>query len=353
MHKHFADWYREVEFGVTGEQVKAHASVIDEMAKKADASAVVAATLLLFGKGSPEYEGVLSQAMHEADALFPMKNNGRCLSVLAGVLLAEVWKTRADNVATIGALAVTCRAFAETSSVPPSADIILEAKEYLAARSSKNRDSIGLGASKPMAKDIQATLSQHLEKSKTGEPTTEQIISPLISATSSVASGLDDARTTIDVLKEELDVLWWVFSEFSLTRQQPFASLSPGVAGITAGLELAHCIILPPGPSSVRSLLGRVLRSGRAENPSVALSEAIAEFPVDWRKNTSQKDTVTKAGMTCPVHLAMKASLLADKREEWLPVFKKMAMTSNDPQAVIVDLAQQSCREAMLLRLLA
>jgi hypothetical protein len=79
--------------------------------------------------------------------------------------------------------------------------------------------------------------------------------------------------------REELDVLWWLYNGFSETVNQPLITLSPAIAAICCGAEVADKVLIPP-LESVRQMVLQATEKGRKESglSAVPLTEMAAQW---------------------------------------------------------------------------
>jgi hypothetical protein len=64
--------------------------------------------------------------------------------------------------------------------------------------------------------------------------------------------------------REELNILWWVFSESSATFGDRLDTMATGKAAVTVGAEIANMALLPPSESShafIKRGIGRIKKS--------------------------------------------------------------------------------------------
>lgn len=81
--------------------------------------------------------------------------------------------------------------------------------------------------------------------------------------------------------REELDVLWWLYNGFSEIVNQPLIALSPAIAAICCGAEIADKVLLPP-LESVRQMVLQATERGRKRSALVAVP--LTEIAAEWKE---------------------------------------------------------------------
>jgi hypothetical protein len=94
-----------------------------------------------------------------------------------------------------------------------------------------------------------------------------------------IRSAINEVSSREKVDREEIEILWWMFSGFSETEQISLTELSPVAAGVCAGIELAQRSIVPPPPAAA-ALVKRSVEAGRKQQALavVTLQDALTEW---------------------------------------------------------------------------
>ena len=147
----------------------------------------------------------------------------------------------------------------------------------------------------------------------------------------------------IDMKDEELELLWWLFSEVSETRNRPFKELHPAERGLVAGVELAGKLRRVPGPASTPSLLMRVgLDSNAMHKLSDAVDACDSEWVNEYHRNGSSAVT--------PVHAALAERLRVGKTGGWVAGWSSVVGCDAELSLSEQALAIQTYLEAGYLR---
>lgn len=188
------------------------------------------------------------------------------------------------------------------------------------------------------------------EEEKDAEQTLEDVL-PII------RSAFQELRTNTAKDREELELLWWLFSEYSEAADKLLRDLSPSGAAFCAGVELADRSLLPPSPSTV-AMVERALK-GRHGSPGekMQLQEAIKSWTKQMvdalltpnaqaRGNPEAFPALLPLSWACQRISTDGASLELDKN------FAKVTGIDKKREAVPAEWGKQIFRERIVLRLL-
>lgn len=86
--------------------------------------------------------------------------------------------------------------------------------------------------------------------------------------------------------REEIDVLWWMFSGYSNSMGQMLTTMAIGAAILSIGYELGGVCLLPPAPSA-DGMVRRSYESGR--KPAALTERPLSEIAGDWSADLLKK----------------------------------------------------------------
>jgi len=363
MNEHFPDWYREANLNPTQELLKQRVKGINKVVSTTKTDQVLELVRLLFSLPllGESFHKTFCHAFRSADPTFPLRNNERELSVLAGAAIAEIIQ-KSNETANVAALATICASFLPYRSEPPIEDILSTAEEYLSVKSAEIRRDIGLPFSKVQdlkVKDVLNKLKTNFDANNDLPPA--QLTGPLIDALFQITDAVErviksahettnSMSKTLELFSEETNILWWVFSEFSHELDKRMVDVDFSAACLIAGKELADLVQRVPGPVAANAFLDKMILSGRSDIPeTIQLKDAINKSPTRWRENWVKKDAINLAQSICPIHYAAKTSLLTDGPNKWWPAYKKVTKIAVSHKIKPLDLALQVYRENLLL----
>jgi len=284
MHNNFSEWYLSA--GITLESDTLLKRWEGVEAFSAGSSEIVPLVELFFGFPDATEDFMLNfrQAFQKADAAFRMRDNNRELSVLAGAKLTSIMEGSSDNLGDFAALALVSCAAQNLRAAPCVTEIPEIAAQRLARRSI-NRNLVNT-----------ATLSDDKEES----------------------TELMQVKKDLAVVKEECNVLWWVFGETSRDLDKRWSKISVGQAALIAGKELADLTGVLPGPAAAAALLDKIIKTAQVKPPTyVAIKDAIAEIPADWRREFAREHSLAGLKNLCPVSHGIKLSVDLSENDAW------------------------------------
>jgi hypothetical protein len=94
-------------------------------------------------------------------------------------------------------------------------------------------------------------------------------------STETLVRAVGELRREIGRLREESNILWWVFGGISRDELRPIAQLRASEAAVLAGAELADLVEGLPGPLAARAFLHQVISSAMVGEEPVTLANAL------------------------------------------------------------------------------
>jgi hypothetical protein len=126
-------------------------------------------------------------------------------------------------------------------------------------------------------------------------------------------------RRDLDVIREESNVLWWVFGESSRDTNKRWSDCSVMQTALMAGKELADLTRIPPGPASAAALLDRVVKTSKAKPPThVTLKDAIVDIALEWRQKFVKDGCPVALENLSPVSRGIKLSVDLAEEDTWI-----------------------------------
>ena len=97
-----------------------------------------------------------------------------------------------------------------------------------------------------------------------------------------IKAAVEEIGEQAAVDREELDILWWMFSGAASTGQ-PLTAMSNGIAAIHCGAELGSRSLVPPARSA-EAMARRAYETGRQPNEQMTVGQVLSS----WDENTSR-----------------------------------------------------------------
>ncbi|MFC7053077.1 GTPase-associated system all-helical protein GASH [Hansschlegelia quercus] len=164
-----------------------------------------------------------------------------------------------------------------------------------------------------------------------------------------VAKQVTDAVSALNAnfnyLREESQILWWLFGEHSRSSGKPFDSLRPAQAALLGGIELGElCTTSYLGPVAAPAVLERVLRSAKKDSKSISLALAVDGLSADL--DTLSLEMPLRPGI-CPVLTALnKAREIGGGG--WVQAFESATGLDAHMEFKASELAEQVFYEQLL-----
>lgn len=152
-----------------------------------------------------------------------------------------------------------------------------------------------------------------------------------------------------EALEEEVDVLWWVFGEFSELADKPFKSVPAHAAGCVAGVELASATAQRAPLPAARAILSRILqsRADKATDIGRALPAAVKVIGDEW--GIERRD----GHPLLPVLSSLEEYRSLGHKVVWKDAVSARWEVDPARETTVLDLAEQVTREILLARVSA
>jgi len=333
MHKDFAEWYRLAGIEPDGDLLPKRWAAIENYGP--EASDILSLTKLFYKIDVPTDEFLESfrSAFQTEDPAFKMRDNDHELSVLAGAELVDVM-ARSNDLDDLAALTLVCAAASNLRPGPCVRDIPEIAARHLTDRTAERWST----ANEEQATGSNESLFAALKAQPAPSP--------------DVAKFLRQQQRELALVREESNILWWLFSEHSRQVQQPWSSLPPAAIPLMAGKELADLTQVIPGPIAARAFLDKVIRSGKGKAPAtINVTDSINEVSLTWRQDVAKEYGTPVLEAISPIIRGIHISLGAPKDNAWVPVFTQSTNIPGTAKLAPSVLAHQVFYESMLYRL--
>ncbi len=283
----FADRYAEAGLSPGGAIIAAREGPANRILQGLNTSQIFDLIGLFFGHADIDLTWFRDEFIKD-DPAFSLINNRRECAILAATILGAA-VSGGNDVAILGLITASVqgkRAVAEAEWLLQETQSALwmhavEARKLVQASSVLNlpiagslgEEIAGLGA------NDWPNLVTNLGKLRSEG---QQVAKAIADHVSSV---VEDVNWQLALSREETQMLWWLFGEFSRTFKRPFDSFSSGAGAIIIGIELGELSTASRlGPIAAPAMLERGLNLMKANRESIALSSAIDSIePVDLK----------------------------------------------------------------------
>jgi hypothetical protein len=382
VHRFFADWYRVAAIEPHPETLEKRWDAIQRTVRDLDVADALEVVRLFYGSPRclPRFAERYRDAFKSRDVTFPMRDNEAELRVLAGATIVALLDSRPGSVADVTALATVCADCRGLRLGERLADMLGEARRYLWSRSAALRLAKEAKPLPPPTLDVASLLEPFqsvLEAKQTRDPDFEGVLDQMpapgararpgpgleitVKALQSLATAITEVAVAaaeaaseqarrLQLHREEVNVLWWLFAEHSRDLGQRMASLPLPAACLVTGKELADLIEVLPGPLAAAGVLDRMLRAVERElRPTTTLHEAVNSAPREWRAGWLASADCERVEDLCPVLCSVRRSLETSGPDDWVPPVKTVTGVDLLGGVTPLDLAVQAYEEKLFV----
>jgi hypothetical protein len=288
--------------------------------------------------------GIVSEAIGRIDGSVVLEGQQRLVATLATAAVAVRLDEVGNENATLLALLSQSASFVGLELAVPEVHRLADAALAGQVRGVRQRAQPAEAAS-----EIR-TLLKNASTSAIAADATAAAINKAVTerdrALRAVAQRVDSlvgwAEARLELLEEELDLLWW--SRRGRSRDdQPWETLPPAQRAAVCAGELADLLAHAPAPSSVRSLLREALGAD-ADIETLIVDVATAFVPVDNPGRHPLLPLTTYAGIV--------AELGVDEAEAVSRLFGKVVELPGDGRRPLIESAEQVLRERHIAAML-
>lgn len=365
MHKSFSDWYRIASIEPNEESLeKRWEGVKNFVELVADDMQYGFEVVRLFHGKEPKDSAIVDRfcnLFQEADLTFPMRDNKVELQVLAGasiICCIDESLASADKLA-LATVCADCQQLALPTLVP---EIISIAKNYL-KKSSSNLRSLEMLTPVKSAKvnidELMTNFEAGIQQNdiqvlgSAAKALFEKLSNVRVQNIVSLNKQIKVVNRSLELLREESDILWWIFAENSNDLECRMSDINSSSACIIAGKELADLTMVQPGPFSVEAFLDKMLRTVKNELPErVTLKEAIESTPMEWKEKWTDQMNVNKVEDFCPIYLAASKSVETSGDSAWTAIFEPKSSIKANSTISPLKLALQVYQESLFIKAL-
>ncbi|MBB5942855.1 GTPase-associated system all-helical protein GASH [Xanthomonas sp. 3307] len=151
-------------------------------------------------------------------------------------------------------------------------------------------------------------------------------------------------------LRQEVDILWWHIGGYSRVLDLAFAEISPGLAAVLCGIDMADMSLTAEGPFAAQSLMQRTLSNAGINLASSTNLKSVAEgLQVDKASLLELDVVIDKFPDIFPLLSALNIYFRAEGDAHWLHLYKKSVHLDPEAEVDLISLAVQAFRERSLL----
>jgi hypothetical protein len=355
MDAEFVSWCRDISVGESAEQLAARWQGVRGLADSLKASDIDILMRVIYraraGAAAPVDDiARIRESVRRAFPLFQMTGNDREFEVVCAAAIARVIRTN-ESLAAIATLSVCTASLAETRKLNFAVDLVALSEAALVRLATKMRvrRSITL-PDQPQLVDYDGALKKfQAQPDVNGVVAGWTVISQSIPAAKrsqleervALAAALD----RLEVVDEELQMLWWLFGERTGTLDSAFADIPQNARPLTFAYELAQLTIRAPGPASVKGLLQRAGIKGQKNLEIVA---AVNACSTSWLPLVIRSGAISAT--STPILFAISKKVETDDNAAWVSGWAAVAGIPANTSLPPLIMATQFYRELLLAK---
>ena len=266
-------WLRAVELKPAGDRLAAIESSAIHLGGTLRGRDVLDMTLLAHGQSCGNAFDHLNNAVQTHDPTFGCRADDLESTVAAGAVVSALLarESKSASAASQGILSANWLGLSSP---------VTELPELALATSRRRSEALRRRRALPRQKK-KAFFDKEPTFDGTENPLTQREGQLLQAATKAVADVLQTSQhsfaheitTRLAAADEELDLLWWAFSDYSELANTRWADLAPETAAVLCGIELGNKLVFEIELPSTEPLLARLL--GRNLEEPVVLAKAV------------------------------------------------------------------------------
>ena len=266
-------WLRVVELQPAGDRLAAIENSAIHLGGTLCGRDVLDMTLLAHGQSRGNAFDHLNNAVQTHDPTFGCRADDLESTVAAGAVVSALLaqESKSASAAAQGILSANWLGLSPSVTELPD----------LALATSRRRSEALRGRRALPRQEKKAFFDEGPEFDDTEDPLTQREGQLLQAATKAVADELQTSQnsfadvmtTRLAAADEELDLLWWAFSDYSELANTRWADLAPETAAVLCGIELGNKLVFEIELPSTEALLARLL--GRNLKEPMVLAKAV------------------------------------------------------------------------------
>lgn len=316
MHKDFADWYRLIDVEPTDDVLQKRWAGVEAAANDLNSGRACDIGRIFFGLPTKDSGALDAYREHfkMADSAFPMRDNAAEIQMLSGATLVASLSHEQTSVGDLAALVLVCGDFRGLRKIERLREVVLLGRGHLLKRSAGLRAPNPIGPPRPPGIALEDAI-QKLDESIAANTANavgtaiKQPLEELLVFARRTAGEFADLARAKDLLAEESQMFWWVFSEYSRELNKPLKVLPLDSVCLLLGKELSDLTLQIPGPVAVPALLDKALVGVEPKlREHVSLSDAVNGLPVEFKQRWAGEADASVDDL-CPVTYAVRKAV--------------------------------------------
>jgi hypothetical protein len=354
MHRSFADWYTQVLPPADGPTLNRRWNSIESFATALQLDCVPDVLRMFYSRpASPESKEQLRKAAKVEDDTFLMDRDDAELSILSAGVIARVVASGPDPKADALAIGVSCMEALGLRRTGRIQGVVDDASVYLATQAVRARQT----AADRFHKLETPALTAALKAIRAGAGELGTLAAAVEGAIQTLVSSLDDQYQVLASAvgelqrREQTDILWWLYGEYTLDRKLAFADMNVGEACFLGARDLANLTKVLPGPAAARAFLKKMLKSTAVPGGALFTIKDVVDDFYPHRRDWDPPAGINDLADCCPLSFA-SAKCLESAGGCWADAFSARTGLGVDEPIAADAIAFQIYQELLFIRCL-
>jgi hypothetical protein len=347
----FADYYKLGGLSPSPDIIERRQAALKKLKSDLSADRILSSVRLYYGLEGGVSANWLAAAFVASDPSFSLVDNDREVRILAGCLLANAVAQQSAT-AILALVAASVDGLRAPTVLP---NLLSDARRAMGSEAVRLRSSNLDG--KPFT-----------ERSKADYSAKADAIAGDIAKVPELAKFLGDEAFqgtrhvlvqangiipplvgAVEVLREQVEILWWLIGGYSRLLESPLAAASNGLGPVLAGLDVADLSVRAMAPVAAPVLILRLL-GGSSLDAETILQDVVEACPRRELGKLARHKALASVHDFCPVLAAFAHAERIGAAPAWLNAYEGSAKFSPGTAMTGKTLAAQALVEALLLK---
>lgn len=277
VNKQLPTWMRSVELDTNSTRLVAIEGAATDLASKLSRRKILDMILLAHGQVRGDTFDYLRDAIRNHDQTFGALPDDLESTIAAGAVIAKLLsrKSKSASVSAQGVLSAKWLGLQPTIAELPKLAVVTSRQRSEALRQRRHLPR------EPVDSDFFSDVLAEGTEAEPDDGIGHEDLQLLVEAATEMAIKLQSRQytyaaalaTRLDAADEELELLWWAYSEYSDLAGQKWVDLAPETAALLCGIEMGEKLTFEIELPSTATLLGRLL--GPDIHATVTLATAV------------------------------------------------------------------------------
>lgn len=346
----FADYYRRAGLSPSPDIIERRQMAFKKLKGELPDDRILSSVRLYYGlKGEPA--DWLASAFVATDPSFSLVDNDREVRVLAACLLSSAIAQQSATaiLAVVAASVDGLRSPAVLPGLVSEAQLAMRAEAIRLRASELNGKAFTQRAKVDYSGKADAVGGDIAKLTELVKLMGDEAIAGTQNALSQVNAVVPPLVGAVEVLREQVEILWWLIGGYSRLLDSPLSAMSKGLGPVLAGLDVADLSVRAIGPVSAPVLILRLLGSSSLDDEA-ALQDVVEACPRENLIKLSRHEALASVHDICPVLSAFAHAQRIGAAPAWLSAYEGSAQFSPGTTFTGRRLAAQALAEALLLK---